>query len=120
VLVAGGDNRDGGYLDSAELYDPANGTWTATDGLVTARDEHTATLLLSGQVLVAAGYGRGFNTLASAELYDANEQGSFLIPDEWSTTIFKSGPLLGIAWPCLAFLSANGIPSEAEYLVVPP
>jgi hypothetical protein len=71
VLVAGGDNRGNGYLRSVELYDPANGTWTATGGLVTARDEHTATLLLSGQVLVAAGYGRGFNTLASAELYDS-------------------------------------------------
>ena len=53
VLVAGGDN--GGALASAELYDPASGTWTATGSLATARDYHTATLLPNGKVLVAGG-----------------------------------------------------------------
>jgi hypothetical protein len=64
VLVAGGF----GALASAELYDPASGTWTATGNLATARDSHTATLLLNGKVLVAAGLGNGI--YASAELYD--------------------------------------------------
>ena len=36
VLVAGGQNNSG-YLTSAELYDPASGTWTATGSLNTAR-----------------------------------------------------------------------------------
>ena len=36
VLVAGGYN-DSGHLASAELYDPASGTWTATGSLATAR-----------------------------------------------------------------------------------
>ena len=44
VLVAGG-NDDTGDLASAELYDPASGTWTATGSLATARGGHTATLL---------------------------------------------------------------------------
>jgi hypothetical protein len=70
VPVAGGDNRQIGYLDSAELYDPATGTWAATGSLNTARDEHTATLLPNGKVLVAAGFGSGLSALASAELYD--------------------------------------------------
>ena len=69
VLVAGGD--DSPYLGSAELYDPASGTWTATGRLVTARYLHTATLLPNGQVLVAGGEGEiSGNALASAELYD--------------------------------------------------
>src|SRR5258705_3647625 len=37
VLVAGGFNS-GGTLTSAELYDPASGSWTATGSLNTARD----------------------------------------------------------------------------------
>ena len=56
-------------LSSAELYDPATGSWSSTGSLVTARDMHTATLLPSGAVLVAGGYGASY-CLNSAELYD--------------------------------------------------
>ena len=44
-------------------------TWSAAGNLITARYVHTATLLPSGQVLVAAGLDTGNNALASAELY---------------------------------------------------
>ncbi len=74
VLVAGGlsYNFDSPFtLASAELYDPASGTWTATGSLATARYLHTATLLPNGKVLVAGGYFGGiYSPLASAELYD--------------------------------------------------
>ena len=78
VLVAGGlafflSMGRGVSFASAELYDPANGTWTATGSMGAARDGHTATLLPNGKVLVAGGYetsGLGFILLASAELYD--------------------------------------------------
>jgi galactose oxidase-like protein/uncharacterized protein DUF4214/Kelch motif protein len=69
VLIAGGTNNgpgSGPSLNTAELYDPASGTWTITSPLHTARHLHTATLLPDGQVLVAGG---GVGT-ASVELYD--------------------------------------------------
>src|ERR1700738_1909106 len=44
VLVAGGFNSSSFYLASAELYDPASGTWGATGSLSAARQNHTAIL----------------------------------------------------------------------------
>ena len=74
VLFAGGDPRpwnfDGPYLDSAELYDPATGTFSPTGSLATGRNMHTATLLLDGRVLVVGGNRSGQHPIASAELYD--------------------------------------------------
>jgi hypothetical protein len=74
VLVVGGTSRSvGGFtrqLFSAELYDPATGTWSATGGMNEARAFHTATLLLDGKVLVAGGFDPNLSRLASAELFD--------------------------------------------------
>jgi N-acetylneuraminic acid mutarotase len=69
VLVAGG--ASGGTistetLSSAEIYDPATGTWTTTGSMTSARIYHTATLLPNGTVLVAGGSGSS----ASAEIYN--------------------------------------------------
>ncbi|HEX9096406.1 MAG TPA: kelch repeat-containing protein [Candidatus Dormibacteraeota bacterium] len=47
-----------------------SGVWSAAANLITGREEHTATLLQNGTVLVAGGTdGRG-TALAKAELYD--------------------------------------------------
>jgi hypothetical protein len=78
VLVAGGEvvSGQGVTTDTAELYDPAAGTWKYTGKLNTGRDLHTATLLQNGKVLVAGGQfdvGSGSNLsqlVYSAELYD--------------------------------------------------
>jgi N-acetylneuraminic acid mutarotase len=76
VLVVGGSgSRSGsgtGYdaLSTAELYDPASGSWTATGNLNEARTYHTATLLPDGSVLVVGGLNSAGSSLASAELYD--------------------------------------------------
>src|SRR5207247_947693 len=59
----------GSFLTSAELYDPASGTWSVTGSLNTGRDSHTATLLPNGMVLVAGGVNNS-SYLTSAELYD--------------------------------------------------
>ena len=70
VLVCGGLGlgSPAPLLPSAELFDPANGTFTATGSLAVARELHTATTLGDGKVLVAGGYS-GVSYLASAELY---------------------------------------------------
>jgi hypothetical protein len=73
VLVVGGlinDRIDGQVLASADLYDPASGSWAATGGMKHARWGHTATLLTDGRVLVAGSYVNSGNPLASAELFD--------------------------------------------------
>jgi WD40 repeat protein len=71
VLLAGGLGVSGAFLTTAELYDPATGTWTLTGSMNTARVTDTVTLLPNGKVLAAGGWATGFShPLSSAELYD--------------------------------------------------
>ena len=72
VLVAGGQGSNRNSYTSAELYNPANGTWTTTGALNTARADHTATLLPNGMLLVAGGLESVGPSvyLTSAELYN--------------------------------------------------
>jgi Kelch motif protein/galactose oxidase-like protein len=70
VLITGGSDPSGSVLASAELYDPATGTFTPTGSMGTSRQLYLSTLLPSGKVLVAGGSTSGGGILASAELYD--------------------------------------------------
>ncbi|HEV2388800.1 MAG TPA: kelch repeat-containing protein [Candidatus Acidoferrales bacterium] len=71
VLIAGGVmSLDATTtVSSAELYDPATGIFTPTGSMVEAREEHTATLLPDGRVLIVGG-NSVTDTLTSAEIYD--------------------------------------------------
>jgi len=78
VLVTGGisspgnDCEDSGLpvLNSAELYDPSQGSFTATGSMFQTRAGHTATLLAGGKVLVAGGTDENLTATKTAEIYD--------------------------------------------------
>ena len=74
VLFAGGNPFTwtviGPFIGSAELYDPTTGTFGQTGSLATARNLHTATLLLDGRVLITGGNDAKEHSVALAELYD--------------------------------------------------
>jgi hypothetical protein len=120
VLVAGGravGGDDVPALSSAELYDPATGTWTATGNMHYARAWHTATLLANGTVLVAGGQVDGLpggncpaecpssqvdpsGAIAAAEIYDPSTgawslTGSMTSPRfEHTATLLDDGRVL--------------------------
>jgi hypothetical protein len=70
VLIVGGTTSPGtGGLQgtaTAEVYDPSTGLFSVTGSMAEARTFHTATLLPSGQVLVAGGGDEN----STAEVYD--------------------------------------------------
>ena len=112
VLVVGGETVSCSPrcyfpgVNSAELYDPETGAWGQTGSLIQARAVHSATLLPSGQVLVAGGYnnlvGGSYNILQSTELYDPaignwRTAGSFVaIRGSNSATLLANGKVLAI------------------------
>jgi IPT/TIG domain/Bacterial Ig-like domain (group 2)/Beta-propeller repeat/Galactose oxidase, central domain len=69
VLIVGGFDTNG-TLASAEIYNPATGTFTFTGSLSTPRGSHTAVLLNDGTVLIVGGNDANFNVLASTEIYN--------------------------------------------------
>jgi hypothetical protein len=62
VLVVGGR----GKRNNAEIFDPADNTWTRTPDLSEPRGQHTAVLTADGKVIVAGGMGNR----SSSEIYD--------------------------------------------------
>jgi hypothetical protein len=82
VLIAGGGifTPDNPATATAELYDPSSGAFSLAGNMTVQRYGHTATLLNSGQVLIAGGVpivqSRNPIVGAAAELYDPSA-GSF-------------------------------------------
>ncbi len=71
VLLAGGDQGLSGnvILNSAELYNPATGTWSMTGSFTPARRNVLTLLLPNGRVLMAGGESASVQ-YANADLYD--------------------------------------------------
>ncbi len=78
VLVAGGHryNFYNSALATAEVYDPATGSFSPAGDMASARQDATATRLPDGRVLVAGGYGTDQIAQATSELFDPTT-GSF-------------------------------------------
>ncbi|WP_224362762.1 Kelch repeat-containing protein [Hyalangium versicolor] len=74
VLVTGGSNNLNTIISSTELYDPvapSGHSWSWAGDMAEIRTAHTATVLPSGKVLIAGGFGVS-GALGSAELYDGS------------------------------------------------
>lgn len=104
VLIAGGGPAswavDAPYLALAEIFDPVTGTLTTTDSMTSPREDHTATLLQDGRVLITGGNDVGDRGVASAELYDPatgtfTATGSMTTPRGFHTaTLLSDGRVL--------------------------
>ena len=134
VLVAGGACNGSGYgcdsgsslvnQRSAELYDPSAGTWAATGSMLDGREFATASLLRSGEVLVAGGFNNcddSFCTdLAESELYNPNtgqwqKTGTLQGPrEQHSATLLENGMVLVAGGLNEGGFGNGGIYSSAE------
>ena len=103
-------------LDSAEIYDPAAGTFQATGGMSARRVFHTATALADGRVLITGGDDRYGTTYSTAEIFDPatdtfTPTGNMVMPRSAHTaTLLNNGKVLLAGGD-----GANGtVPSTAE------
>lgn len=111
VLVAAGYRyANGNYtLNSAELYDPATGTWSPTGKLDRKREALTTTLLLTGKVLAAGGYLPApaqllnISTRAQVLTGDKVEIAGFIIPGVIFPGVAKAKVILRAIGPSLPF-----------------
>jgi hypothetical protein len=99
VLVTGGRDSVGGplpQLRSAELYDPATGTFSPTGPMADARAGGTAVRLLDGRVLITGGGNGASGPLASAEIYD---------PSNGTFSPVPPTPLDALGWEAATLLA---------------
>jgi hypothetical protein len=93
VLVTGGhkDRREAMTVySSAELYEPATGTFAATGGMTMVRHKHGAALLPDGNVLIVGGSDKRDwrGQYDTAEIYDT-ARGSFRAVHSMNAARFK-------------------------------
>jgi hypothetical protein len=124
VFIAGGYSCDTSgncsSLNSAEVYDPATGTFSGAGTMTVARSGHTMTVLGNGTVLIAGGQNctsaTSCSALSSAEIYDPNA-GTFTLTSNTmgaarfgaSTVLLNSGLVLIVGG-----FDGTNLPASAE------
>ena len=103
VLVVGG-NGDDSEPSTAELYDPASGTWSATGDMLRPRGGFPATLLRDGTVLVGDVDDLGADDqVLGAEVYDPatgtwSATGKMVSSGGSTATLLRDGKVLVIGY----------------------
>lgn len=106
VLVSGGDSggpKVGQYIASAEVYDPADNSWTPVAGMTQARSNHQLVPLRDGRVLALFGsYNTGLPGETPVEIFDprANRWQPAAVPPRgaiYETAVLTDGRVLAIA-----------------------
>jgi hypothetical protein len=71
ILIVGGTLSKNSFIGigEAEIFDPATREWSYAGNLKEGRQGHTATLLTTGQVLIAGGWNPFDNPIDTAEIY---------------------------------------------------
>lgn len=116
ILVAGGRNAHG-ILDSAEIFDPSDDTWTPSGRMVEARTSPQAVLLNDGRVLVTGGSQE--SPISSAEIFDPASGAWSTVPEMSSARVAHISTLLGdgrvlVAGGWTGRRAADSVRSEAE------
>jgi N-acetylneuraminic acid mutarotase len=121
VLVEGGTATSTSILNnstSAELYDPVNGTWTATGSMFFGSDENLpATLLPDGEVLVAGG-GIGVSGYNPAQIYNP-DTGQWVVAGDILGDSALGGNTLTLLPNGQVLLAGNGLGSFGGILNEP-
>jgi hypothetical protein len=82
VLIAGGMERNGYWLNSAEIYNPETGQFSPTRNMLSRRAGAMAARLPNGKVLIAGGTDGSGTSLRTTEIYDP------------ASNIFAPGPIM--------------------------
>jgi hypothetical protein len=122
VLITGGyaDVNTRAATASAELYNPATGTFSPTGNMNVARAEQTSTLLPNGTVLIGGGFTSGgfFSgvQLSTAEIYNP-PGGNF---KGFGNMAFPHSRIVAPLLPNGAVLLASGTTAELFFPIDPP
>jgi len=113
VLITGGEQGTGlPLLKSAELYNPITGQFTQVAHLMTiARENHTATLLQNGQVLIVGG--------KQADIYDPTTQTFTVTPNSPTNRTNHAAALLQDGTVLITGGYVNRIPTRDAWLFNP-